>query len=303
MVSCRRQRPSSRRASAGHAICAASCACHATTTPPHACPPPSRSCRRAGRTRLTRFPDLAARVRADDARDPLLRGSRARSPPRRGTAHARLRRARAGADQADPARQAARARAVGDRASCSIMYEIGATRRAQLSRFLALPGRPPRACSLQQKRGHRHRAGRDRRHRARLPVAGSRKRRRGRIDVYVNVIAEFVRCPDVSPAHRDHGSCAERRASRPAPARRLHAAFAGYAARVRASFARQGAMALIGAALDRGRAQAIARSRSCRGRRSRSSTAMCMRVSSATLVDSAGGYAGLHAVSGRHARC
>ena len=68
-------------------------------------------------------------------------------------------------------------------------------------------------------------------------------------------------------------------------------AFAGYAERVRDSFARQGAMALIGARSSTS-PPVIAASHSCRGRRSRSSTATCMPGILATLVDSAGGYAG-----------
>ena len=52
---------------------------------------------------------------------------------------------------------------------------------------------------------------------------------------------------------------------------------AGYEARVRASFARQGAMKLIGATWWTSR-PATARSRSRRGRTSRSSTAMCTRA-------------------------
>src|SRR4029079_15012567 len=55
-----------------------------------------------------------ARVRADDARDPLLRGLRPADAGAR-EARTRLRRARARAAQADPARQAPRPRAVRDR--------------------------------------------------------------------------------------------------------------------------------------------------------------------------------------------
>ncbi len=70
-----------------------------------------------------------------------------------------------------------------------------------------------------------------------------------------------------------------------------YAADAGYAARVRASFARQGAMRRS-ARSSPPSSPDTARSRWCRAPRSPSSTATCTRASSRAIVDSAGGYAG-----------
>ena len=116
-----------------------------------------------------------ARVRAHHARHPLLRGLRPRAAgPRRPRAH--LRRARAGPHQADPARQAPRAVALGDRRAARPVR--GGAQRARAARQVPRAARRAARAAPAAEGGHRRGAGRDRRHRARVPPAPEATSRR-----------------------------------------------------------------------------------------------------------------------------
>ena len=116
------------------------------------------------------------RVRAHPARDPLLRGrGPARAAPRRPVAH--LRRARAHAHQADPARQAPGPVAGARSARLLDLHDSAgdgdqAPARALPSRSLELRRR---ASSRSAARGHRRGAGRDRRLREAMPGLAGRQ--------------------------------------------------------------------------------------------------------------------------------